>query len=770
MKKGKRQIQAALLITLSFLLLFMSSSFVTNIHAQELVQQRVRFGYWEIVPAINNILTDWKASVGTFYSVSGSVSEGTSFVDLAEIYKGAKPTNWFIDPDRNSWTQTGTKVSTYSENLVQVKSRDQILTELKGLYDPNMWPTLEGYSTDYLFQIATKTWDLSPTQTRTQMGLGPITTEIWQSAPPVGFSVGNVYMSDAFGNHWSKINNGEFKYNYTKAIDTLSYMRVIPNYQRNVTYIYREIPYSMKITFWTQGQAYFAPAVSQSYLLMDWWYQDRGWFFGTIGSGAPYYVPSKTASASFQYVPKISVEALPVTFNLDFDVIAPLWTAQATNIIKTPDGNYKALYNNTWIGFAGATITQIAGGLVDPTIPSIQNVQPIQVEGSFYGVDTATTPPPTAAPANSELFYTSPTNSQKVTPAPSQQASNTAGSYATNPQSTVSTFVNSPAFSDYERVGILGAEDANTHQFGIPQVSEGGLVSDPDIYEPYWIASAQAQESALASVENVYKTSVNGEYNASYGIYQAISGLDSGQGTISTVDYSKATAQSVDHTKIESDIVNVDRQYAEDLALSLDMPNTLHLTLGATMKPAIHSWYRNIDWTYATYRDQVWSFNNEEVKREGSQNTIEILAGMEVFNVYVTYTLTFNVIVIDRYNHDFVPGTNRYTGDGLAPWIKTLFHYNYYNESLAWQYTPLEWASAIFPPIFWILFGLFAVIFAYRGARKRQQIALEGKGELSFGKALMGALPMAIVWGFIVAFIVQIIINIFTGGFPWFFL
>jgi hypothetical protein len=776
---GLRQKRNSIAIVFLYItILFMGLPTIATAQEEQdiLEAQRVQFGYWEIVPVVENILDDWKVSVGTYTGGAvgsfGTVEEGTGFTTLRDVYGGTEPLNWLIDPDGSNYVWSGEKEAKFSENLKRQKTREELITELLATdggdheggqdWDPE---DLEGASDGTLFDWASDA-GIDPILTRVQTGEGPIITDIYKSAPPVGFSVGNVYLSDAFGNHWSKVEGGLFEDNYTQAVDSLSFLRVVPNYQKNISYIYREVPYSMKVCFWTQGIADFAPEVTEdSYLVMGWYYQAESWFFGKIGFERPYWIPSKTASASFQWVPEVRVEALPVTVGLDLDVIAPLWTARATEIIETPDGTYQALYNNTWIGFAGATITHIDGGIIDPSLPSIPNAQPIDPTGKTAGTDTANFNNQ-IAPETSELFSTDPNKAQKVTPAPSTQARDTAAGFDTQATdgATDSWMYNN--FNSDEVGSIMSVFDGEGNR-GLPRLVEGGLVADIDVFEPYWLAASQAQESAMGNVQNVYTTSANGDYEDSWNNYQTITGIEQGDGNVGILDYTNADANYIDHTQVESDFVEVDRQYSDSLALSLDMPNRLSLKLGATMKPAVHSWYRALDWTEATFRDQVWSINNREVRREGGRNTIEVLAGMEVLNVYMTYTVTFNVIILDRYDHGFTPGVNRYTGDELAPWVKTILHDNYYNETYSWEFTPIDYAAQVFGLTFWLLFLVFGIFFIYRGASKKRQLVKSGGGELSWGSAIKESLVRGIILGFVAALIAQLIINILTGGFPW---
>lgn len=754
-----------LLILSLFLLTMFTTITIPPTQAQvsaTLIRQRVQYGYWEIVPVIDNILTDWSVASGHYdKSKSGSqaIDEGTIVWTYKDEIKRnpwkINARNYIIDPDGNTYNEAeGRDAAKFAESLLVANP---------------LPPRPSGYPSD-----APWTWKEAE-----KFGYAPYapsqqsyTTQIYRGCPPVGFSVGNVYLSDPFGIHWSDANNGAYP-NTSAAIDALADWEVIPNYARNTTYIYREIPYSMKVCFWTQGYSDIPDQQpSEQFLLQGFFHQDS-WGREAWGIGAPYWVPSKSAYAKFFWVNESYIDADPVTANLNLKVMAPLWTARATDIIRSPSGDYLALYNDTWVGFLDARITNIYGGLVDPLVPAPPTGYS---PGNIQGVSTA--PPPSVGDAPTQDYTkTVGSRTEKVTPTPSQAGVDAKDTYSpTQPTGVSSSFASSTTFSPEELVAIQDntvvgrandiPQEGDGQAFtGFPEVVEGNIVLDPNYYEPYWLAASLAQGAALGNTQDVYLLEWSNQS------FAGLAALTNGIGDLQYINYLNAQANFVNHTAILSDITGTDRQYAEDLALDRDMPNVLDISLGATMKPAVHTWFKNIRWIYKEFGDQVWNYGDRHTQlRSKADNIIQVLAGQELLNVFMIFTITFTVVVVDRYNHEFVPGVNKYAGKDLIPWIKMQLHNNTYTETYEWSEVFFGW-SGLFPQTFWLLFLVFVGYFLFYRAYNERKYARE-----KFGKTLgwLDAMKKvgiirSIIYAFVLAFLVQLIINIFTGGFPWFF-
>lgn len=746
-----------LLIIALFLLTMFTTITIPPSHSQvsaTLVRQRVQYGYWEIVPVVDNILTDWSVSAGHFdKSKSGSqaIDEGTVAWNYAqELLRNpwkAQARNYIIDPDGNTFTAAEQRdAAKYAESL-------RIPNPLP--------PRPSGYPSDapWTWKEAEK-FGYEPYHISNQQYI----TQIYRGTPAVGFSVGNVYLSDPYGIHWSDANNGAYP-NVSAAVDALADWEVIPNYAKNVTLVYREIPYSMKICFWTQGYVDIPDKQpSETFLLQGFDHQDS-FGYQAWGIGDPYWVPGKTATAHFDWVNESYIEADPVTANLNLQVIAPLWTARATNIIKSPNGDFQAIYNDTWVGFLDAYISNIYGGPVDPTIPDPPTGYS---SGNIQGVSTA--PPAQILPApTQDQTKTSGSRQEKVTPAPSQAGVDARDTYDPNADTSMDAAFQSTQTFDTSELGAIQSDQVvaadGSVWTGFPKLTTGGLVDDPKYYEPYWLAASLAQGASLGNVQEEYVLDWGNE------TYQGLAALVQGVGDIQRLNYLNAQANYINHTKILSDISDNNRQYAEDLALSADIPNVLDISLGATMKPAVHTWYENVRWVYKEFGDQVWSFGNRETRlKDKADNTIQVIGGQEIINVFMTFTVTFTVVIIDRYNNEIVPGTNPYAGKDLIPWIKMQLHNNTYTETYEWSEVFFGW-SGLFPQTFWLLFLVFIGYFLFYRAYNERKYARE-----KFGKTLgwLDAMKKvgiirSIIYAFVLAFLVQLIINIFTGGFPWFF-
>jgi hypothetical protein len=653
-----------------------------------ILRQRVQYGYWEVTPVISNILTDWRVATGTW---SGSR------IDIMGNYKTitqqqAANHDYLIDPDGDTFTLWQTR-----------KAID-----------------LGAYNTSFIANMYT-------------------------SAPPVGFSVGHMYLSDANGIHWSKA-DGEKYTNLSAAADGLSIWHVIPNYTTNKTYVYRQIPYSMKVCFWTQGVATYN--YKSSYLpLLDYWWQDSALGAEVWGYGSSYFKPDRSYGYTFDWVNESYLEMSPVKVGLNLEILAPLWTAQATQLIQSPDGSWQAKYDDSWIGIIDAKLSNIYGGYVDPTIPATP-------AGKTSGlVDGGQTGP---APTTPEI-YTSGNKQQVITPAPSQAG--TQGANFTEDPDVTQGAIPYSTIPDSDETNIAGAAPA-----GFPAVTSGGLVQDPKYYESYFLASSDAMGASLGNVQSEYIVQWN-DTN-----YQSLTGLRDGSGNIQNINYNNANASYI-NSAIRNEITNVDRQYASDLALSVDIPNKYDITLGATLKPALHSWYTELDWVYKRYSSYMVTFGGRKHATEVHTNVVNILSGQEIINVFIQFTITCQIAIVDRYNNTRVPGANQYTDDDLTPWVKLNLHNNTYSETAEWYVTYYGDARDLFAGSFWLIFGVLLLYFvAYKAYQKRKRYRLaEGGGQLSWMEALGGkwGIIKGVVMSLILSLVLQLVINFFTGAWPF---
>jgi hypothetical protein len=754
--------KAKILFIIPLFLLSVFTVLPSTSHAQQqqvLTRQTIQYGYWEIVPVIQNILTDWTVAKGTFYGTKGIVDEGTARITV-DPYVAATTRNYLIDPDGNnydSWeSRPGAK---QASNIYIPKTEDEAWAEILAPVPPAQREAAKAamlaQKNDVWYWAMKK--GVSPYTLLTYTAADSLfRTNIYRSAPATGFSIGNVYLSDSFGNHWSIADGGIYP-NISAAVDNLAYWQVIPNYEKGVTYVYRKIPYSVKLCFWTQGYADIPKTQpSDSFLLQGFYYQD-GFAGNWWGIDSPYWVQSKTAVASFDWVNESYIDADPVTTNLNFEILAPLWTSRATEIIQSPNGDYQATFNNTWIGFLDAYISNIEGGLINPdiNIPDPPPQMKRKITGTVDGLPDIYI---TSAPSTAEVIQQG-NRRQVVTPAPSQAG--VTEQVVRDPKTdsgTQSANWQSSSFTDEERGAIendLVLTDDGLVWRGFPDLVEGNLVQDPDYYEPYYLAATLAEGASLGNIQEEY-VQIWGNQT-----YQSLAALTNGQGNLQYVNFVDAQANYVNYTIIKSDTTQVNRQYAEDIPLSLDIPNTLKLSIGATLKPAVHTWYKDITWVYKEFGDQVWGIGDRHTQlRNKAENIISVLSGQEILNVYMTFTITFTVVVIDRYDNSFVPGTNRYAGWDMAPWIKTNLHDNTYDETYEWYQTFYSTWPSIFGRWFWIIFGIVFLISWYRGASGKKSLAerLTGGAKVKWTDVLIEALPRALIMAFIIALIINVLL------------
>jgi hypothetical protein len=732
-------------------------------HAQQqiLTRQSIQFGYWEIVPAINNILTDWTVAKGVFSGTRGTV-EGDTVRVTVDPYIAATTRNYIIDPDGDKYTEWESRPGVTqgkAANLYIPKTEAQLWDEILAGVPADQKQAAK----DKLLSTNSNVWFWAA-----QRGIAPYTllgytaadslfrTHIYRSAPPVGFSVGNVYLSDPMGNHWSLADGGIYP-NVSTAVDYLADWQIIPNYEKDVTYIYREIPYSVKVCFWTQGYADIPKTQpSKSFLLQGFYYQDGGPI--GFGSNAPYWIPSKTALASFDWVNESYIDADPVTANLNFEIIAPLWTSRASELIRSPNGDYQATFNNTWIGFLDAYISNIQGGLINPAVDVPDPPQSMR-RGIVGTVDGLPNMEVTSARASAQVIQQG-NRRQVVTPTPSQAGVTNRVERDPNIESTSTPGWQSTQFTT-EEGGVIAADDFTSDDTGIryrgfPKILEGNLVADPNYYEPYFLSANLAMGSSIGNVQDEYITIWGNQ------TYQGVAGLTNGKGTVQQLGFVNAQANYVNFTTIKSDVTNVNRKYAEDIPLSADIPNSQQLSIGATLKPAVHTWYKNINWIYKEFGDQVWSWNNRHTQlRTRGENTLSVVAGQEILNVWMTFTVTLTVAVIDRYDNDFVPGTNKYAGWDMTPWIKMNLHGNTYDEKYEWTQEFYSTWPSIFGNWFWIIFGVAFAILWYQGGSSKISSAekiVTGPVKIKRTSAYISALPRALILAFIIAFVISAVL------------
>lgn len=558
-----------------------------------LVRSRVQYGYWEITPVIDNILKDWSVSLSTSVS-GGTVSAGSNPTYLnPQIFASRKDTT--IDPDGNQYS---------------------------------FWTTKSAVSIGL------------PSANRN--------CQIYRSAPATNFALGEVYLSDYQGNHWSRLGYN----NFTSAMSSLANWQIIQNYEQNTTYVYREIPYSFKVCFWTQGMAHYTTAPTNAWLFR-YYYQSDDWFNGIDGA---VFQPDKSYKMYYDFCNASYVDTLPVTAMLDLKIIAPLWTSSATQTIQSPDGTWKANYDNTWIGMLGAKVSGIHGGIIDASI------DPSTVQGT---VDQGATATARKTPDN---YTGSRGQTAVIEPVPSQTA--VAGSGTSKPAFTNTANPTQQAVPSGLPDGAIAKVTTNG---GFPNVVADNIVLDPDVYESYFLSASTAQGAVLGQYQDEYLV----QWNSSY--------YDPRNPSTLLNQYSSANANYINQTII-SDIKNVDRTYSSSLSLDKDIPNELDVTLGATMRPALHSWYKNVHWTEKDVSRIAGFFGDQHFDITQNDNVLKVLAGQEVINVYITYTITFTVVMIDKYNQQRIPSTNLFAGDDLYAWVKQQLHNNSYEEYWNWQY------------------------------------------------------------------------------------
>ncbi len=668
----------------------------------ELIQQRIQYGHWEINPVINNVLTDWRVARS-----SGGVPFATWVTPSAS---DVNMLNYIIDPDGVQKSQ-------------------------------------------YRFFQQRQAADTEP-----QQGVSA-KTNIYSSSPAVGFSVGQVYLSDYNGNHWSRLGYQ----NFTDAGDKLTNLRTIINPIRNATYIYREVPYSVKVCFWTQGKATYTYAPGGAIELFKLT-KEREWALGQWDTVSSYKMNWEYMNASW-------VDIDEVTAQLKMSIQAPLFTQQATRQIAAPDGSFTALYNDTWIGFIDAHVSKIDGGPIDTSLDlpaALEGVnRPINAtaEGSSGDSKMNLGSGPTG-----DVYTPSGGAAQQVVTPTVSQVGETQNSGSPENIDAASSAGNPQTNSvDRGNLGFIGTSSLNSAQvgtyvaaaYGFPAPNNSRLldarnpiINDPNTQQSYFLSSNYAVGAQIGSAANKYVIRFNQSPE-----FDPVSG---------TFTPTLSGNSNWINAEIRSQITEVNRQYSTDLALDRDIPNDLTFTLSATMQPGLHTWYKRINWDHKSFH-QDWLLHFWEggvsyaapALKEQSTGVLKVINGQEVINVYMTYTITFTVVLIDRYNIKKAPATNVWATDQLDPWVKQQLHDDYYDEYYEYN-VEFFGGQGYFGIIFWAVFGIIMVFHVIRAYNDGDRKA----GKKSFYEALgkWKGILIKVVIAFIVGLVVQIAWN-FLGGF-----
>jgi len=692
---------------------------ITVANAQEdvelgLIRRKIRYGYWELAPTIDNIKTDWSVEwQGKVYKLGDVRSD-------EEIIRGL----YTIDPDGDTYHWLKNKSASTTASA--------------------------GYA-------------VTPGSVKEKV------TQIHSSAPEVAFSVGQVYLSDASGIPWYKLGYE----NFTQAAQYLSNTIAVTNYIQNKTYVYRQIPYSFRVCFWTLGTATVNEAIG-THKIYSYEMEKTGrvlWNFGTFPVGKQEYKEMDSYYVQYAWADKTYVDVDPIECNLQINIEAPLFTSFATQRIETPYGT-TFLYNNSWIGIVDATVQNIQGGAIDPNFPTTETYaytgptgQSILVKTgevkSNLGVASRTSPPDLEQ-------YT--VGTQKQTIQPSVVAEEPIALDNIVPSANYGGFSNiQSAYGDYSPNGV-SASNAQTDYVArqtssIGASATGGVVgrpkgwlgayeyADPNYWDAYYVATSQATGASLGNPQDLYVV----QWNASQE-------FDPETSKFYDFDYEGASANYVNRqiiNEITSD--QIDRQYSDVMALDVEIPNSLALTLGAKMQPALHTYTRTIN-----VHEQVW---RQEYKCFGggwqtpgilkeADYTFEVIKGQEVVNVFCTYTITFTVVMIDKYGHD-IPLTNIRAGDGLTPFLDTIIHndtgtdqYDYSVKLTLWYENANTWTW-----VAWAIVGGLWAYWIYSAYRK---------SKTDKTKSFFGHLRQGIIWKIIITAVVIIVVpmvlSIFLGG------
>jgi hypothetical protein len=709
--------------TTTILLLFLVFSLITTIpfplsHAQaavELIRQRIQYGYWEVNPVIDNILSAWRIRDSELMQGIGPWAYVTQQDAINSYY--------LLDPDGNNIATVKPGTASSSWHLYQDRSAF-------GKAIPS---------------------NIKVSQNRTQ---------IYSSAPKVGFSIGQVYLSNNQGTHWQDLGYS----NFTNAMDNLVQTQTVVRYDTNATYVYRIIPYSVKVVFWTEGRAFVLPTdvTHVTVPLFKFTQEDGSWVDATIHTIQYYTVDLDFINRSF-------VEADEVTCQLDLSLEAPLYTSKATQLISTPDGGFKATYDNTWIGFMDLKVAKIEGGPIDTAFDVPQQVTGANVPIVANQTGSTNDPKIQYAPAPTTQTKTY-KGSEQVTQPGVPLTGETANSYSkpVNDYQSEDPYANpldrvTPASGNGFDGGTIMNQWLAYDGYG--SFRKSNLIADPQTEQSYFLASPVAVGSLIGQKQNVFAI----KYNTSANPFLEQE-FDPRTGTFYPKTVGEITANSI-NTEVRSQLATADRQFSTDIALSADIPNKLDFTIGATMKPGIHTWFTNATVKYKQYHQdlRLWfepyatGYAPPELQRQDTFN-LRLIQGQEVVNVYMAYTLTFNVAMVDRYNITQYPATNQYASDELNPWIKQKMHDNYYDEYYEYNVIMPWWAP--YTNNFWIgfLIGLGVILYwsysKYNSMKKRLETAAGGKEVTGIAAAGFWKDGVGGKWGFIIKVVIALVLGV----------
>jgi len=695
-----------------------------------IAQEQLKYGYWEISPTIENVLDDFSViawyrnydpTSSNLLEPDESFSASATLGKYREMYAGEYGVSadnvYTIDPDGNGYHQWGNRAGTWTSSSKWDTAYSTIPFNVIDTSAGNFG----GDQQALLDYIDGKT---DPFPSMGQQ-VGPI-TQIFSSAPEVAFSIGDVYLSDKDGTHWSKLGYA----NMSEAARELSTTIPIVNNIQNTTYVYKQIPYSFKVLFWTLGDCSYSESFMRANVYQYW--QEKIGPLGMVGKGVYYLRDSY--DINFDYVDKAYADIDTVEANLEVNIEAPLFTSRATDQFASPDGQITFYYNNTWIGLMNAKVSGIYGGAISPYVPTsstygdyitdinggtVNNPKGATLPtGNVLNGDIADVPPKEVHNFGGGEKVIQPTVKTDVALLDDQQ----------NHQTTY----NDPKFTPDAQFEIGDGTSAEAwrwfQEHGVkPGITESALpaerMADPEYWTSYLVAPTAALYGSLANPKRVYVL----EWNDS-DTYNPM------EGKFFSTDYTDAESNYINKAIIDEISANkIDRQYSEAMALDREIPNKLTLSLGAKLRPALHTWTDHIEFERSVWRHE-WVFLHgwlPPIEEHSAKPVFDVISGIEIVNVFLTYTITFNVVMIDKYGYD-TPITNVNADDDLRPWIGQLIANNtydrYYNYDIVMR-GERNFASSITVAII----GVLWIAWVYTAYKKSKQLKISFIEALKMG-------------------------------------
>jgi hypothetical protein len=653
----------------------------------------LKYGYWEVAPVIENVLTDFTVEhLGNVYAL-GDVRSDQDLI-------AGKYNTMDVDGNAKGATENFVGVVETTEEVVE-----EVPPELQDLLGEEIVKVVPrdpaDIQADYdnldalmmLADEATPSYHWYKTISGSDMASASMgspdpdvsykKTYIWSSAPEVAFSVGQVYLSDAYGTHWAGLGYE----NTSQAAESLSNTVTMTNTIQNATYIYREIPYSFRVVFWTMGDCEVSHAMG-SHKIYSYEEEDV-----ILGFGQSSYTEKDSYSIQYSWVDKAWADIDEVEANLKINIETPLFTSRATQEIHSPDGTVTFYYNDTWIGIMDASVQNIIGGAIDTRVP----ISPAYPNGLPTGTVSSEIPTSVARSGlPDQENYVIGTHTQTIQPGLDAEA------VLEGDEDGYVHTSSSGDFGDGTPDSVYRDIQDNPYGYNPP----GGAITDidmtdPEHWEPYQVATTQAMGASLAHPQYEYIVSWNDS-----------SEYDPNTGELYPFDYEDGKGKWINSqiiSEVSSDQIN--RVYSPQLELDREIPNSMTLSLGARLKPALH-----ISTTKHTIEQQRWRreymifFGWQDAGLESRNNyNFETISSVEILNVFCTYTVTFTVMMIDKYNND-VPLTNIYAQDSINPYIQKPLHNDTYDKQYDYQSEHFLWYNSIFTWIIMAIVGVIVVI------------------------------------------------------------